>query len=129
MAAGVRKEQPTYFAWLGVTQYISEAAATTTLSLAGRHAAGSEIVFDVIVPFEDLSADEFQISAAARASSEERGEPWISFYRLKEITSRLLALGFGSVQPLAPEDARQYYFGQPAGVTPLMAWQLISAVV
>jgi O-methyltransferase involved in polyketide biosynthesis len=129
VAAGVRMDQPTYFSWLGVTQYISEAAATTTLSLAGRHAAGSEIVFDVIVPFGDLSADELQISAAARASSQERGEPWISFYRPEEMTSHLLALGFGNVKPLTPEDASQYYFGQPAGITPLTAWQLISAVV
>jgi methyltransferase (TIGR00027 family) len=128
-AAGVRMAQPTYFAWLGVTQYISEAAANTTLSLAGRHAVGSEIVFDIIIPFEDLSPDEMQISAAARASSQERGEPWISLYRREEITSRLLALGFGSVQPLTPEDASQYYFGQPPGIAPLTAWQLISAVV
>ena len=128
-AAGVRMEQPAFFAWLGVTQYISEPAAIATLSLAGQYAAGSEIVFDVIVPFEDLTADELQISSAARAASQERGESWISFYRPEEMAPRLLALGFGNVQPLTPEDARRYYVGQPPGIAPLRAWQLISAVV
>ena len=128
-AAGVRMNQPTFFAWLGVTQYIAERAAMATLSLAGQHASSSEIVFDVIVPFEDLSPDELQISSAARAASQERGEPWISFYRPEEMAPHLLGLGFGNVQPLTPEDARRYYVGQPPGVTPLRAWQLISAVV
>jgi methyltransferase (TIGR00027 family) len=128
-AAGVRMEQPTFFAWLGVTQYITDGAAMATLSLASRHAAGSEIVFDVIVPFCDLSPDELQISSAARAASEDRGEPWISFYRPDEIAPRLLALGFGSVQPLSAEDARRYHVGQPDGITPSRAWQLISAAV
>jgi methyltransferase (TIGR00027 family) len=127
-AAGVRMEQPTFFAWLGVTQYISEPAAIATLSLAARYAANSEIVFDVIVPFEDLAPDELHISSAARTSSQERGEPWISFYRPEEMARRLPALGFRSVQRLTPEDARQYYLGQPSGITPLRAWQLISAV-
>lgn len=31
--AGVRMEHPTFFAWLGVTQYITESAAIATLSL------------------------------------------------------------------------------------------------
>ena len=115
-------------AWC-VTQYISEPAAITILSLAARHALGSEIVFDVIVPFQALTPDELQISSAAQTSSHERGEPWMSFYRPEQIASRLLALGFASVQPLTPEDASRYYIGQPAGVTPLRAWQLVSAVV
>jgi methyltransferase (TIGR00027 family) len=128
-AAGVRMEQPTFFGWLGVTQYVSESSAIETLSLARRHAVGSEIVFDVIVPFEDLAPNELHISSAARASSQERGEPWISFYRPEEMAHRLLALGFATVQRLTSEDARRYYVGQPSGVIPLTAWQLISAIV
>ena len=128
-AAGVRIDQPAFFAWLGVTQYISESAAMATLALAGQHAAGSEIVLDVIVPLEDLAPDELQISSAARTSSRERGEPWITFYRLDEIARRLLAAGFGNVHPLTPEDAHRYYIGQPPRITPLTAWQLVSAVV
>jgi methyltransferase (TIGR00027 family) len=128
-AVGVQMDQPTFFAWLGVTQYISESAADATLSVVGQFAPGSEIVFDVVVPFEELASEELQISSAARTASQERGEPWQSFYRPEEIAPRLLALGFASVEPLKLEDARQYYVGQPPWVAPLIAWQLISAVV
>lgn len=128
-SAGIQTSEPTFFAWLGVTQYITEEAAMATLSLVARHAPSSEIVFDIILPLDGLPSDEMRISTAARASAEARGEPWISFFRPEEINPRLLALGFDHVQTLIAEDARQYYLGQPVGVTPLTAWQLISAVI
>jgi methyltransferase (TIGR00027 family) len=128
-SASIRTGQPTFFAWLGVSQYITEGAAMATLSLVARHAPGSEIVFDVILPFDELTSDELRISSAARVSAEARGEPWISFFRPEEIASRLLGLKFSEIYTLTAEDARQYYRGQPATVTPLTAWQLISAVV
>jgi methyltransferase (TIGR00027 family) len=128
-AAGVRAAEPAFFAWLGVTQYLTQEAALATLALAARHAPGSEVVFDVILPFEGLPSDELRISSAARASAAERGEPWISFFRPEELLPRLLALRFTEVETLNPEDARRYYVGQPAGVAPLLAWQLVSAVV
>ena len=112
-----------------VTQYIAEGATMDTLSLVTRHAPGSEIVFDVILPFDGLPSDELQISSAARASSEDRGEPWMSFFQPGELAPRLLASGYNEVRTLSNEDACQYYFGQPAGVAPLRAWQLISATV
>jgi methyltransferase (TIGR00027 family) len=128
-SAGIQASEPTFFAWLGVTQYISEDACMATLSLIARHAPGSEIVFDVILPFEGLASDELRISSAARVSAEVRGEPWITFFRPEEIRPRLLDLGFGDVVTLTAEEARQYYLGQPAGVAPLTAWQLMSGVV
>jgi methyltransferase (TIGR00027 family) len=128
-SAGIRTSEPTFFSWLGVTQYIKEEAVMATLSLVARHAPSSEIVFDVILPLDGLASDEQRISSAARASAEARGEPWVSFFRPEEIKPRLLALGFDEVRSLIAEDARQYYLGQPVGVTPLTAWQLISAVI
>jgi methyltransferase (TIGR00027 family) len=128
-SAGVRTAEPTFFAWLGVTTYIAEGAVLATLSLAALHAPGSEIVFDVVLPFDGLTPDELEISSAAYRSSEELGEPWISFFRPEEMAPRLLALGFGQVRTLPPDDARQYYLGQPATIAPLRAWQLIAAVV
>lgn len=129
LAADVQMERPTFFAWLGVTQYISEGAAMSTLSLVRQHAAGSEIVFDFIVPFDDLPEDELQISSAARAASQGRGEPWTTFYRAEEIAAHLVAIGFAGVQPLTLDGAENYYAGQPVEIAPLKAWRLISAIV
>ena len=128
-SAGLEQARPTFFAWLGVTQYIAERAALETLSLAARYAAGSEIVLDVILPFDGLAPDEREISRAAELASRARGEPWLSYFQPEPFASRLRALGFSRVDRLAPEAAAAYYVGQPPELTPLHAWQLMAAVV
>jgi methyltransferase (TIGR00027 family) len=128
-SAGLAPTRPTFFAWLGVTQYIAESAALETLSLVARHAAGSEVVFDVILPFEGLAPVEREISRAAESASGARGEPWLSYFQPATLASRLLALGFTRVARLTPDDAAAYYVGQPPDVAPLHAWQLMAAVV
>ena len=129
-AAGVGRDKMTFFAWLGVTQYIPESATYETLSFVGRHAAGSEVIFDVIRPFAGLAADELAISAAARAVAEDRGEPWVAYFEPEQLARRLTtSLGFNRVTRLTPERARHYYAGQPTDVTPLSAWELMAATV
>jgi methyltransferase (TIGR00027 family) len=128
-AAGVDAARPTFFSWLGVTQYIGAAAVFDTLGLVARHAPESEIVFDVILPPEDWSDEDRALSAFAEASSRRRGEPWLSHFRPDELAKRARALGFGRIETLAPERAFRYYEGQPATVTPLHCWQTMAAEV
>ena len=104
-SAGLSPTRPTFFAWLGVAHYIAERATLATLSLAARHAAGSEIAFDVILPFEGLTPAECEISRAAELASCARGERWLSYFQPEPFASRLGALGFRRVDRLAPEGA------------------------
>jgi methyltransferase (TIGR00027 family) len=127
--AGVEPARPTFFAWLGVAQYVAAEAAFDTFALAARHAPGSEIVFDVILPFAGLDGDERTISEFAERSSRGRGEPWLSYFVPEALARKLRSLGFARVDVLGPDAAAPYYAYQPAGVTPLSAWQLLAAVV
>lgn len=127
MRAGIARERATFFPWLGVTQYISRQAADATLSLAARFAKGSEIVFDVIRPFDGLDEAERAISSTAASMSEQSGEPWLSFYTPEELQPRLHAIGFSHVDWLTKEKAAHYHAGQ--AVEPLTAWQMVSASV
>jgi methyltransferase (TIGR00027 family) len=129
IAVGIERGRPTFFAWLGVSQYVSERAALETLALVAAHAAGSEVVFDVILPFEGLAREERAISRAAERASSGRGEPWLSYFEPESFARRLRAVGFDRVDRLAPAAAAAYYAGQPPEVTPLYAWQLMAAVV
>ena len=72
-SAGVQRSRATFFAWLGVTQYISEEATYRTLSLVASHAPGSEVVFDVIRPFEGLAPDEEPVSVALASKAAREG--------------------------------------------------------
>ena len=128
-SAGVDRAKPSFFAWLGVTQYIAEEAAYETLSAVARHASGSEIVFDVILPIDDQPPDDHDISRMSAEASAARGEPWVSYFAPEPLAERLVSLGFNRVEWLTAEAARAYYEGQPPEVRPLGGWQMISATV
>jgi methyltransferase (TIGR00027 family) len=127
--AGVDPGKPTFFAWLGVTQFIAPEAADDTLSSVSRHAGGSEIVFDVILPMTAQPSDEQEMSHVAAKTSAARGEPWVSYFEPQQLEHRLASIGFNRLEWLTPEAAGAYYEGQPAEVRPLRAWRLIAASV
>jgi methyltransferase (TIGR00027 family) len=128
--SGVKLDQPTYFSWLGVSQYVTRTACDATLALVAGRPRGSEIVFDFIVRSDLLNPLEWAFSAAASGNSAIRGEPWLTYFDPIELETHLATVGFTNVQRLTPQlAASKYYAGQPADVTPLEAWQLFSAEV
>jgi len=75
-------------------------------------------------------ADERAYSELIRDNSAARGEPWLTYLDPDALPWELEALGFGTVERLTPTlAATRYYAGQPNGVTPLHAWQVVAAVV
>ena len=126
--SGVTLDQPTFFAWLGVTQYIDRAACDATLGLIAGRPRGSEVVFDFIVRNELLVPLERAFSEAASEASAVRGEPWLTYFDPTELEEHLSDLGFSKIHRLTPQlAASRFYAGQPVDVTPLEAWQLVSA--
>jgi methyltransferase (TIGR00027 family) len=128
-AVGIDTAVPTFFAWLGVTQYIPESASLETLSFVASHARDSEVVFTVIRPDDALPADELPIQQYARSGAEAQGEPWITYFEPEELARSLSARGFRRVDDLTVEAASRYFVGQPDGVTPLAGWRLLAAIV
>ena len=128
-AVGVDRRIPTFFAWLGVTQYISEAASFATLAFVAAHPRESEVVFDVIRPDDSIPPDERSIQQFARAGSEAQGEPWLTYFEPEKLGHQLLTRGFRQVEHLGIEAANRYFIGQRGGVAPLAAWSLLAATV
>jgi O-methyltransferase involved in polyketide biosynthesis len=104
---------PSFFAWLGVTAYLTRQANLSTLrAVAACGAPGSELVFD----YGDQRAydwpptDEAMVRARARVA--EIGEPWISGFHPAELAAELRPLGLEVVENLATVDLLERY-GQP----------------
>jgi methyltransferase (TIGR00027 family) len=57
-ACGYRATEAAFFSCLGVTQYLTAAAVTAMLQSIGSLAPGSEVVFEYIVPEEQLQLEE-----------------------------------------------------------------------
>jgi methyltransferase (TIGR00027 family) len=105
---GFRLEEPAFFSWLGVTQYLKRETVLAILKQVAALPHGTEISFTFLIP-PALMADQqgFAIGAAMAAA---RGEPWLSFFEAAELTSRLKELGLAHVTHFTPEDANASYF-------------------
>jgi len=103
-SAGFRTGDRTFFSWLGVTVYLTEAAVMETLEfVASSTPADSEIVFS-FVPQPSASKGSVGQRAAAL------GEPWLSFFDPPALERGLRRMGFAHVEHLEPRDANRRYF-------------------
>lgn len=111
-AAGVELSGTTYFSWLGVTQYLTREALADTLRFVLSSAPKSRLVLSFIIPEEDVPRDEQKIFDQGAASAYALGEPWLSFFRPRELGAWLRDFGFSASRILSPRDAQQRYFSR-----------------
>ncbi len=111
-AAGFDPAQQTFFTWLGVVPYLTEAAVFATLGFMAGLPGGAHVVFDYGNP---PAADADAEHAAARAALEARvaaaGEAFRSHFETGDLHARLAAMGFCDIEDLGPAAIRERYFG------------------
>ena len=110
LAVGFQADKPTYFSWLGVSMYLTDAAIFDTLKYVASLATGSQIVFQYYLKDSLLSDEGRELLAAYESTTAARGEPWLSFFEPTELTDRVLDLGFADVKDLGVEQANALYF-------------------
>ena len=129
-AGGHRPELPTFFSWLGVTMYLTEAAVFETLRYVASLAPGSEIVFEYGLPEVLLDEETRHLLAVIKAFAAARGEPYLSLFEPTTLTARVKALGFTQVWDFGPEEANARYFaGRTDGLRVLPLSHLMKARV
>ena len=109
IAGGVRKDQPTLFSWLAVTQYLTREAIESTLSTLATWPTGSEVVLTYVLPVEQWGADAPRLSALLSAANA-RGITWPSLLTPDEMASLALACGFARVEHFGPDEMYVAYF-------------------
>jgi methyltransferase (TIGR00027 family) len=125
---GVNLDEPAFFAWLGVTMYLTEPAIDAVLKTVVAFPRGSEIVLTFTQPktAEDVQPD--GVTLAERAA--EVGEPWVTFFEPPQLEAKLHSLGFSAVEFLTFDDAVARYFQNRAdGLLPPRKTSIVSATV
>ncbi|HKT80382.1 MAG TPA: class I SAM-dependent methyltransferase [Vicinamibacterales bacterium] len=108
--AGVRSDAPTFFSWLGVSMYLSEATVMSVLALVRSFPPPTAIVFDYAVNASELGwVERIALNAFARRL-EAIGEPWTCFFEPPKLAADLRASGFDEVRDLGPRDLNARYF-------------------
>jgi len=111
--SGYDRQQPAFFSWLGVAQYLPSTAVQNTLeALAAYAASGSELVFDYLLPALELSASDKSILEGLQRFTERRGEPLASYFTPAELATMANQCGFEVVENFSPADQAARYFTQ-----------------
>lgn len=129
-ASGYRLEDPSFFAWLAVTAYLTEDAIFSTLRDIVSLAAGTEVVFEYTVPDSLVDEEGQRLVAMAKAMASEGDEQARSSFDPASLRARVQALGFTVIEDFGPEEAYARYFaGRRDGLRPFPSFRIMKARV
>ncbi|MDB5978564.1 MAG: SAM-dependent methyltransferase [Nevskia sp.] len=114
LAAGFDPAQRSFFTWLGVVPYLSEAAVFATLGYIAGLSGGAQVVFDYANPAASLPAAARAVHEQRAARVAELGEAWISYFDAEPLGARLRDLGYIEVEDLGPAQIAARYFPERA---------------
>jgi methyltransferase (TIGR00027 family) len=127
-AAGFRRDQSSFFSWLGVTPYLSRPAFDWTVQFISGLPPGTGVAFDfaversLLTPIQQLALDALSARVALA------GEPFQLFFHPAELTRDLAQLGFGGIEDLDSDEINARYFsGRSDGLAVSGGGHLLSA--
>lgn len=129
-AAGHDPGRPSFFAWLGVTLYLTPEEILNTLGFIAQSPAGGGVVFDYAVAPELLDERGRRAFEAIAGRTAAAGEPWRGWFDPAALAKELDRLGFTQVEDLGQAEINQRYFagrGDGLGVGRLS--RLVTALV
>jgi len=107
-----RLKAPTFFAWLGVTIYLTREANSMALrGFAECGGPGSLLVFTYVDEKVFDPANESEGFRRMRANAERVGEPFISGFKPAEMPAYLASLGLELVEDLGGDELSRRYAG------------------
>lgn len=110
-ANGFHVEEPAFFAWLGVTMYLSRDSIHDTLRFVAQSTvARSGIIFDYLTMpprWQLLRRWGMRVLMNRVAAA---GEPWRTFFDPVQLHGQLTRLGFATVRDFGPDDINARFF-------------------
>lgn len=113
---GFRTNRPTFFSWLGVTQYLSEASIFSTLRYVSSCEGGSEIVFEYALAPEALAEGDRDLLARSMERTAAEGEPFLSLFEPSDLAKKLSLAGFQETRDFGSREAERYLAGRSDGL-------------
>jgi methyltransferase (TIGR00027 family) len=119
--AGVARDVPTFFSWLGVTMYLTEGAIDETLQCMASFPKGSEAVVTFYPPRDGGTSALAGIAATM-------GEPFLSTFTPEAFEAKLRRAGFSTIEMLTTERSAGYFTG-PGALPPPRRTTIAMAIV
>jgi methyltransferase (TIGR00027 family) len=111
--AGLRRDEPTFFSWLGVTPYLEPADVFATLAAIVPYAAsGGGVVCDYGVPPASLAPWQGAVFEALAARVAAVGERFRCLFEPGALAAAVRGLGFRDVRDVPPDELNATYFAR-----------------
>jgi methyltransferase (TIGR00027 family) len=105
-----RRDEPTFFSWLGVTVYLTRSTNLATLrAVANIGALASELVFTYVDQIEFVSGGPRSLGDANVKAVAMLGEPYLSGFDPKEISNDLMHVGLELIEDLDGQKMSERY--------------------
>lgn len=123
--SGVKTDKKTFFSWLGVTMYLTEAAIDSTLRYMTSFPSGSEAV----VSFLQTPTVQSLASQEMAKGVSEAGEPFISSFTCESFKEKLITEGFRNVHFLTQDLSAPFFPENESSLSNPHRVSIVSAVV
>jgi methyltransferase (TIGR00027 family) len=126
-AAGFAAAERSFFSWLGVVPYLTEAAIFSTLGYVAGLPGGGEVVFDYVNPAASIAP----AGRAAHQALAERvaagGESFQSYFDTAPLCERMRAAGFRHVDDIGPDRISARFFPESERAAPVRGGHVMHA--
>jgi methyltransferase (TIGR00027 family) len=127
-AAGFKSAERSFFSWLGVVPYLTEAAIYSTLGYMAQLPGGAEVVFDYVNPATSIAAAAGRAAhqaLAARVAA--AGERFQSYLDTASLCAKMSAAGFRHVDDIGPAELAERYFPEAERSAPTRGGHVMHA--
>ena len=127
-AAGFEPAERSFFSWLGVVPYLTEAAVFSTLGYIAQLPGGAEVVFDYVNPATSISAAAGRAAhqaLAARVAA--AGERFQSYLDTASLCARMSLAEFRHIDDIGPAELAARFFPEAERSAPTRGGHVMRA--
>jgi methyltransferase (TIGR00027 family) len=127
-AAGFKPAERSFFSWLGVVPYLTEAAIYSTLGFIGQLPGGAEVVFDYVNPATSIPAAAGRTAHQALAARVAAvGERFQGYLDTASLCAKMSAAGFRHVDDIGPAELAARFFPESERSAPTRGGHIMHA--
>jgi methyltransferase (TIGR00027 family) len=127
-AAGFKATERSFFSWLGVVPYLTEAAIFSTLGFVAQLPGGAEVVFDYVNPAASISAATGRAAHQALAARVAAvGERFQSYLDTGLLSAKMRAAGFRHVDDIGPAELAARFYPETERSAPTRGGHIMHA--
>jgi|SRR4051794_15321986 len=126
-AAGFKSAEHSFFSWLGVVPYLTEAAIFATLGYLAQLPGGAEVVFDYVNPPTSIPAAGLAAHQALAAGVSAAGERFQSYLDTNSLCKKMRAAGFRHVDDIGPVELAARFFPETERSAPTRGGHVMHA--